>query len=151
MKVITYPTDLVKDMPIFLGGSTAKGDWQRQVEAFMADTTAALINTCRPDWDVTEPTREQKNDHIAWEFQWMERIMNYFICIPADTKSPTAMLELGLVLAKPLARAVIYIHPEYSHYHNARLAAAAYGHIIHTDLDEALKRLKDLFLTSRLF
>lgn len=147
MKIIGHPETFSRAMPIFLGGSTSKGDWQKVVQNYMADTAAIFVNTCRPDWDEVEPTRHEKNKHIEWEFNWMNRVLNYFICIPADAKSPTVMLELGLVLAKPMARGVIYIDPGYSHFENARIAAAEYGFKVETDFDVALKKLKDLFLT----
>ncbi|WEM34408.1 hypothetical protein [Xanthomonas phage X1] len=150
MTELFYPSNLSKPMPVFLGGSTAKGDWQKKVVAAFEDTHIPFINTSRPDWDVVEPNREQKNEHIAWEFNWQKRVLNHFICIPADAKSPTVMLELGLAISCH-GNAVVFIDPEYSHFHNARIACETYGVRVFTDFDEAVEKLKDLFLTSRLF
>lgn len=150
MTVLSYPDLISKKMPIFLGGSTAKGDWQKKVIDAFEGTGAVFINTCRPDWDINEPTREQKNLHIQWEFNWQSRVLNDFICIPADAKSPTVLLELGIAITKN-GHAVVFIDPAYSHFHNARIACDQMGVQIFTDFDEAVKKLKDLFLTSSLF
>lgn len=150
MKVITYPEFITRGKPIFLGGQTSKGDWQKEVEEFFTDTDAIFINTCRPDWDVKEPTREEKNDHIEWEFDWLDRTSVDFIVIPADAKSPTVMLELGIAIAKPYGScSVVYIHPDYSHFHNAKIACDVFGLDVHTNFHNAMSHLKELYLTSR--
>lgn len=150
MRTIIYPETICRLPPIFLGGSTSKGDWQQVIQDLFANTAAVFINTCRPDWDVKEPTREEKNDHIEWEFDWLDRTRLDFICVPADAKSPTVLLELGIAITKPLSasHAVVFIDPGYSHFHNARIACETAGVHVYTDFDEAVEKLKDLFLTS---
>lgn len=152
MKVMHYPEMLSKRCPIFLGGSTSKGDWQALVQEAFADTDAVFVNTCRPDWDVREPTREEKNDHIAWEFDMLDRCSVTFICIPENaSKSPTVLLELGIAITKSIGSVVVYIHPSYSHYNNAVIACEQALVTPYVDFDEAVKKLKDLFLTSPYF
>ena len=135
---------------IFLGGSTAKGDWQQKIIAAFQDVEHVnFINTCRPDWDVTEPTRQEKNEHIEWEFQMLSHAEFVFICIPADAKSPTVALELGIALADQgrEGNLVVFIDPAYSHFHNLRIACGVEHVEVHTNFDDAVAEMKDLFLT----
>ena len=148
MKIIQYPETSCSSIPVFLGGSTAKGDWQKLVEAYMVDTNATLINTCRPDWDLNSPTQAEKEKHMIWEFNWLDRSSFNFICIPADAKSPTVLLELGIAISKaPRVPVIVFIDPSYSHFENARVACKTVNVGVHTDFDKAMYRLKNMFLT----
>lgn len=151
MKIMMYPETISKAGPIFLGGSTAKGDWQREVINRLADTTATVINTSRPDWDVKAPTPFAVVDHIEWEMDWLNRAPIVFIYIPKDAKSPTVLLELGIAITRyPNLKTVVCIEEGYSHFNNAVCACHAARIHPFINFDDAVKRLKDLYLTSGL-
>lgn len=151
MKILRYPESLSMQAPIFLGGTTAKGDWQEKVAEYMSDTHAVLVNTCRPDWNNAILTPEDITAHATWEFDWLDRSAILFIYIPKDTTSPTVLLELGMALGLVswMEKVIVCIEDGYSHKLNADAACNVAAVPVYDNLYDAMKKLKDLFLTSR--
>ncbi len=147
MNIITYPSTMSETSTLFLGGNTAKGDWQEVVIDALAGSNVTVVNTSRKDWDRVSPKEEDIKRHIRWELDWLYRSTTRFICIPANTKSPTVLLELGAALSDEDATTFVYVDPEYSHYNHVVTACQLKGVPVFTDFTRAVEKCKDLFLS----
>lgn len=125
---------------VFLGGSTAKGDWQEKVIERLSFANVNVVNTSRPDWNIKPPTEHEKKSHSRWEMFELYLADYAFIYIPADAKSPTVLLELGIALSKGEGNVWVAVDRDYPWYDNVLEACSLHGSVVQS-FEEALDAL----------
>jgi hypothetical protein len=92
----------VKEIAVFLAGSIEMGaasEWQKQLVNGLQDLPAVILNPRREAWDTSsEPSsaNPQFRQPVEWELEALERADLIAMYFEPATKSPIALLELGL-------------------------------------------------------
>ncbi|MFC1714827.1 nucleoside 2-deoxyribosyltransferase domain-containing protein [Candidatus Poribacteria bacterium] len=130
---------------IFLAGSIEMGeaeDWQLKVKEALEDKDVLLLNPRRDDWDNSweqsidnQPFRE----HVVWELTAMENADIIIFNFVAGTKSPIALLELGLFKDKK----IFVCCPEgYWRQGNVEIVCSRYGIPFFEDLEKMIQTVR---------
>lgn len=94
MKYIEAPDDFQwNEKSLFVAGWISNcPDWQKEFIAYFRDTSLALINPRRYDFDVTNPDMEE--EQITWEHVHLEKSDAISFWFPKETLCPITLFEL---------------------------------------------------------
>lgn len=145
----TYSTE--GKITVFLAGAIDMGaaeDWQKKVVEYFKDwnrpTEILFLNPRRDDWDSSwkqTPDDTQFNHQVNWELDGLNAADIVFLCLPASSKAPISLLELGVMVgsSKPM---VVMCDQNFYRYGNVAITCSRYGCSLYTEMDKALSALK---------
>jgi len=142
---------------VFLAGAIDMGeaeDWQAKLAKALEDVDCTILNPRRLDWDKTwkqemsfGPFREQ----VEWELSGLDAVDVVAVGLPAGSKAPISLMELGLHARN--GSAVVWCPEGYWRKGNVDIVCARYGVPVFEDFDEfaaeVVERLRVVRIASR--
>lgn len=136
---------------IFLAGAIDMGaavDWQQEVINHFSDWNKQkeilFINPRRSDWDSSwdqTPEDKQFSQQVNWELDGINLSDIVFLCLPANSKAPISLLELGII-AGSRKKVIVMCDKDFYRYGNVAITCARYGCTLFTDMSRALTALR---------
>lgn len=137
-----------KEFTIFLAGTIDMNnsiDWQKEVADKLSDCEITILNPRRDDWDSSweqDPTSGTKfNEQVNWELTALEDCNIIIMHISDESKSPIALLELGLYATSQ--KMVVYCTDKFYRYGNVKIVCDKYNIPLFDDIDELIDSLID--------
>jgi hypothetical protein len=163
IEVLTPPSYRFADVDnisVFLAGAIDMGsavDWQSQVIDEAADyfdnTNITFYNPRRPGKFTGEQTIDNPKfaEQVNWELERIDRCDIFFLHLPADSKAPISLMELGYYLGRihenPARfsgqRCVISVEEGYYRRGNIEVILNREGMTLYPDLTDALRSLEE--------
>ena len=87
---------------MFLAGAIDQGsarDWQKEVEAALEDVDVTIYNPRNDSWRAWEVQSKDNpyfRNQVEWELNRLRKSDIIILVLPADSKAPISLLELGL-------------------------------------------------------
>jgi hypothetical protein len=139
---------------VFLAGAIDMGgaeDWQAKVEKFLEDKDCVILNPRRDDWDSSwkqEIENEQFRGQVEWELEGLEEVDVVAMGLPAESKAPISLMELGLH-AKG-GNVVVWCPSGYWKKGNVDVVCARYGIEVFEDFEEFCSEIGERLRISKL-
>jgi len=140
---VAYPPGKV-DMggwpSVFLAGAIDMGearDWHSEVIKALEDVDCTVLNPRRKQWDSSwkqEMSNPKFLEQVNWELDGMDVVDCVAVCLPAESKAPISLMELGL--HAPDGNVIVCCEKGYWRKGNVDIVCARYGVPVYDDFDE---------------
>ena len=122
---------------IFLAGTIDNGDslnWQDNViiELINLGVSCNIYNPRREHWN-SNPSKEEMENQIKWEQDYLDKADIIVMVLLDDSKSPISLLELGLYAKS--CKLVVFCTPNFYRWDNIRLTCEKYNIELIQDLN----------------
>lgn len=152
--VVKAPGDfasLIGQPTVFLAGAIDMGeaeDWQAKLTALVEDMDCTVLNPRRDDWDKSwkqDKTFKPFRQQVEWELDGMEKSDLIVVGLPAGSKAPISLMELGIHAHG--GKVIVWCPKGYWRKGNVDIVCAKYHIPVFEDFDkfgkEMVYRLQD--------
>lgn len=157
-KIVYPPAKVELEGPsVFLAGAIDQDKaarWQDKIEQALAGVDCTVLNPRRRNWDSSwkqEMSNPQFREQVEWELDGMDMVDCVAVCLPAESKAPISLLELGLHASA--GNVIVHCPPGYWRKGNVDIVCARYGVPTFDDFDEFVaeigKRMRVARIASR--
>jgi len=142
-EVVLPPNDFSHKMDkptVFLAGAIDMGeaeDWQSTMAARLEGVDCTILNPRRLDWDSTwkqSIENEKFREQVEWELSGLDEADVVAVGLPAGSKAPISLMELGLHARE--GKAVVWCPEGYWRKGNVDVVCDRYGVSVVENFDE---------------
>lgn len=142
----------VQDPTIFLAGSIEMGtavDWQASMIEAFAEDDLAILSPRRDDFDTSQPQTIENDyfrEQVGWEIAALESADVIFMYFAPGTKSPIALLELGLFARSDPEKLIVCCPTGFWRKGNVDIVCDCYGVEQVDSIEDAAQEIRESLL-----